>query len=109
MSLGNPYACHEGRAKVRIEPFAPPSNRPRLCTFWIGSQGGTRSGWRHPSAPILFLSAMGATLGIGFEEPRVEYGFEFVIFILAACWCLGPRKPVPLWPALALAAISLWG
>jgi O-antigen ligase len=94
---------------VRIEPFAPPSNRPRLSTFWIGSQGGTRSGWRHASAPILFLSAMGATLGIGFDEPRVEYGYEFVIFILAACWCLGPRKSVPILPGLALAAISLWG
>ena len=62
------------------------------------------------SAVILFLAAAATTLGIGFREPRVEYGYECIIFILAACWCLGGGvRSMPPIPGFALGAIGLWG
>jgi O-antigen ligase len=62
------------------------------------------------SATTLFLIAMAATLGIGFREPRLDYGYECVVFLLAACWCLARRgKAPPLAPGLLLAAILAWG
>ncbi len=55
---------------------------------------------------MLFLVAMGATLGIGFRDPRVEYGYECAVFLVAACW---GTKAMPLIPGLSLLAIGSWG
>ncbi|MGA3201306.1 MAG: O-antigen ligase family protein [Bryobacteraceae bacterium] len=61
------------------------------------------------SAVGLFLAAAAATLGIGFREPRVEYGYECVLFILAAGWCVGRGRSMAPIPGLLLAAIAAWG
>jgi O-antigen ligase len=52
--------------------------------------------------------AMAATLAIGFADPRLEYGYEFVVLILAAGW-FWKRDQVPLIPGVLLAAIAGWG
>jgi len=53
--------------------------------------------------------AMAATLAIGFREPRLEYGYEFVVFILAVGWCWKGLEPLPPIPSLLLAVIAAWG
>ena len=52
--------------------------------------------------------ALAATIGIGFEDPRLEYGYEFVVFVLAAMWC-GKGQELPLIPGFSMAAIAAWG
>jgi O-antigen polymerase len=49
---------------------------------------------------------MGATLAIGFREPRIEYGYEAVVCLLAASW---RWKPGPAAFGVSLAAILAWG
>lgn len=95
---------------MRVEPFAPPSNRPGLRTSWAEGTGGPNGLPTKASATILFLAAAAATLGIGFREPRLDYGYECVLFILAAFWSTrAPGRSMPLIPAFALAAILAWG
>lgn len=78
---------------MRVEVFAPPSNRAGFSTGWIA---GT----------VLFLAAAVATLGISFRDPRVDYGYECIVFGLAVC-CRGKSmRPVP---GLLLALLSVWG
>jgi O-antigen ligase len=89
---------------MRVEPFAPPINRTRFSTHWIGST--VASNGEVASAVVLFLAAMAATLAIGFREPRVEYAYEGVVCLLAACW---RWKSVPLAFGLPLAGILIWG
>ena len=85
---------------MRVGPFVRPDNRPRLSTPWAGGTGAT----------ILFLASGAATLAIGFREPRVEYGYECILFMLAAIYCWSGRgKSMPPIPAIALAAIAVWG
>ncbi len=53
---------------------------------------------------------MAATLTIGLREPRVEYGYELILFTLAACWCYLSTDPgMKLMPGLPLVAILSWG
>jgi O-antigen ligase len=95
---------------VRVEPFAPPRNGAGVCILWAGGTGGPSGLTIKASATILFLAAAAATLGIGFREPRLDYGYECVLFILAAFWCRGaPSRSMALIPASALASISAWG
>ena len=61
------------------------------------------------SAVALFSAAMAATLAIGFRDPRVEYGYECVIFLLACGWCFAGDSGISLLPGLPLAAILAWG
>jgi O-antigen ligase len=62
------------------------------------------------SAAVLFATAMAATLAIGFRDPRVEYAYECVIFVLAAGWCFAVRETGMTWmPGLQLAAILACG
>jgi O-antigen ligase len=53
---------------------------------------------------------MAATLTIGFREPRFDYAYECVLFLLAAWWCCASREVgIGLLPGLPLAAILAWG
>jgi O-antigen ligase len=62
------------------------------------------------SGPILFLAAIMATLAIGFRDSRVDYLYEFVIFVLAAAWCLAVRDAdMKFMPGFPLAMILAWG
>lgn len=91
---------------MRVKRSARPINRLRFSTLWVGGTGDSRGFPLRMSATGLFLAAAAATLGIGFREPRLEYGYECVLFILMACWCSRPMPPIP---GLLLAAIAAWG
>jgi O-antigen ligase len=97
---------------MRVQRLEQPSNRPRFRTLWVA---GTVKSSRSParaSATALFLAAMGVTLTIGFREPRVEYAYECIVLMLAACWCLPGRampRAVPWMPGSLLAAVAVWG
>src|ERR1700678_4369342 len=99
-SVADRIRCFIGD-KVRVEALAPRNNRHGFSTLWIAGTAAS-SGF----AAALFLAAAGATLGIGFRDTRVDYGYECIVFVLAAC-CL--RKSMPLIPGLLLALIAVWG
>jgi O-antigen ligase len=97
---------------MRVQRLEQRSNRPRLRTLWIAGTVDSSGFPARASAATLFLAAMGATLAIGFREPRVEYAYECVVLILAACWCLPGRvipRVIPWIPGTGLAAVAVWG
>ena len=95
---------------MRVKPLASPIKRICLGTIWVGSTIETSAVAARASATALFLAAMMATLLIGFREPRIEYAYECVVFVLAAGWCGNVVDQFP--PATlsaALIAIAVWG
>jgi O-antigen ligase len=53
---------------------------------------------------------MAATLAIGFRDPRFDYAYECVVFLLGAWWCLkGRSTSMGFLPGLPLAAILGFG
>jgi O-antigen ligase len=63
-----------------------------------------------PTSPLLFLAAMAATLAIGFRDPRADYCYECVVFILGAFLCLKEHPTgIRFLPGLPLAAIAACG
>jgi O-antigen ligase len=63
-----------------------------------------------PTIPVLFLAATGATLAIGIRDPRFEYCYEFVVFVLGAYWSWrGHSSGMGILPGLPLAAILAYG
>ncbi len=91
---------------MRVKRSARPINRLRFSTLWVGGTGDSNGFPLRVSATVLFLAAAAATLGIGLREPRLEYGYECILFILMGCWCSRPMPPIP---GLLLAAIGAWG
>ncbi len=83
-----------------------PINRNRLGSIWVESTGFVA----YASATALFFMAMAATLAIGFREPRFDYFYECVLFLVALCWCLAPEGVrMKLIPGLLLVAIPACG
>jgi len=93
---------------MRVRPSARPIKRLRLGTFWVESTAEASGFAERVSGTALFFMALAATIGIGFEDPRLEYGYEFAVFVLAAIWCAKGQK-LPLIPGGPLAAIAGWG
>jgi len=93
---------------MRVRPSARPINRLRLGTFWVGSTAEASGFAQGANGTAIFVMALAATMGIGFGDARLEYGYEFGVFVLAAIWCAKGHKPPPI-PGFALAAIAGWG
>jgi O-antigen ligase len=93
---------------MRVRPTARPIKRLRLGTFWVGSTNDAAGIAERITAVALFFTALAATLAIGFRDPRLEYGYECVVFILAAGWCSKGLELPPI-PGFLLAAIGGWG
>ena len=93
---------------MRVKPLARPIKRLRLGTFWVSGTIDAARFAERASGTALFFTAMAATLAIGFADLRLEYGYEFVVFILATGWCWKGHKLPPI-PGALLAAIAGWG
>ena len=95
---------------MRVKPSARPINRLRLGTFWVGSTSELSGLAERASAIALFFAALAATLTIGFRDARLDYAYEFAVFLLAAYWSLAKRggamKRISDAP---LFVISIWG
>jgi O-antigen ligase len=95
---------------MRVKPSGQPINAIRLGSIWVESTVAHDTFLPGVSAWTLFFTAIAATLSIGFRDPRSDYLYEAVLFVLAAfrCWhWRGPAMGGPL--PLALAAIPAWG
>lgn len=95
---------------MRVKPIARPINRLRLGTFWVGSTVERLSLTTCASAIALFFIGAAATLTIGLRDPRLEYGLEFVIFLLAGYWFLvRPLSGMKWIPGAPLLIVASWG
>jgi O-antigen ligase len=95
---------------MRVKPSARRINRLRLGTIWVGRTIDSSAFAERTRATGLFFLAITATLAIGFREPRVDYFYECLIFILAASCCLVHQDVgTRLMPALPLGLILAWG
>jgi O-antigen ligase len=87
-----------------------PINRLSLGTIWVGRTIDAAALAERASAILLYFMGMAATLAIGLRDPRVDYFYESVVFMLAAGWCLAIRGAgIKAMPGLPLAAILVWG
>ncbi len=87
-----------------------PINRLRLGNIRDGSTIDSLALGERLSATALFFMAVGATLAIGFREPRLDYFYECALFLLAAGWCFAVRDTgIAPMPGLPIAAILAWG
>lgn len=93
---------------MRVKSSAQPIKGLRLGTFWVQSTGDMTGVAGRVNAAALFLIALGATLVIGFRDPRCEYVYEAAVFVLAAGWSWKGFGLPPI-PGLLLAAIAAWG
>jgi O-antigen ligase len=95
---------------MRVEPSALPINRIRLGSIWSSGTIDSVALTDRINATALFLLAMAATLTIGFRDPRIDYLYESVIFLLAVGCCLVPQGiGMKLLPGVPLAALLAWG
>jgi O-antigen ligase len=98
---------------MRVIRSEKPFHRVGFGTSWIASTASLAARPTGVGAIGLFALAGAATLAIFASDPRMTFAYEIGIFLLAgydsAREVLRPGAKILTIPALALAAISLWG